>query len=99
MKAVKGDRVEPITKAGLWLASEPGDGTQHKKLKQTITFKGQGVVLGYKDVVYDYNTWTRPDGTYDDIGKVVIRWYLIKCSNGIGWGSGVRRVGRRKSRI
>ena len=84
-----GSKVTPITKAGLWLADSPVDGTVDQNRFATIVFTGVGEVIGSCTITIDYDTWGED---YEGVGKVRYTDYLIKCDNGIGWGGGVKRA-------
>ena len=81
-----GGVVAPITKAGLELykrcptgySSSPGTG---------CVFTGTGTVLERRKILFEY-----PDDDLYEGMKLHIWFYKIKCSTGVGWGSGVERA-------
>lgn len=89
----KGDIVEPVTKAGLWLGDVPCDSTYKQVVKHACVLKGYGTILETKDIIIDYDSWE--DSKYDGLGKIVYRNCLVLCDDGgKGWaGEGaIRKV-------
>lgn len=85
-----GDKVRPITPAGLELADRRNTGAYEEKRNRACVLRGTGTVLEIHDVEIDYDSW--PDSKDHGLGKIMIRECLIQCKEGTGWGSGVYKV-------
>ena len=88
-----GTKVTPISKAGLWLADVPTNGSYNQTRNQVCVFEGVGEIIDSHFCIIDYDEWERmaeEEPTF--LGKRNCLTYLIKCKNGIGWGSAIKEV-------
>lgn len=84
-----GDKVTPVTPAGLWLSAMATTGKYRQEIATTCAFIGIGTVIDRRSVIIDYDKW--PDG-YVGLGKIEYISCLIECEGGVGWaGAGALR--------
>lgn len=83
-----GATVEPLTPAGLVLRPSCPKNYYDRDFdySRQIVLVGTGTVLARRRVTFNYPA----DSVFPKGLSLRIWHYKIKCSNGIGWGSGVR---------
>lgn len=87
-----GDKVTPVTPAGLCLSPVPITGKYKQRYDTSCVFTGVGTVIKRVAGVIDYDTW---DDGYVGLGKVLYVNCFVECDEGIGWaGEGaLRKIG------
>lgn len=78
-----GDKVTPITPAGVCLRYKPTTGKYKENFDVSCVFTGVGTIIHSTTVIIDYDSW--PDYNYVKLGKIEYKDCLIKCKNGYGW--------------